>query len=106
MNINESKLKKELRDAIIDCGFIAQVILDDLPDIDRVELLEMAVRGMLAYSVGFIEIEDKSGDANWLKSEMIDSLKEFRYYVKVADYDRKKFVDDRLEEVLGNQWNN
>lgn len=103
MNIDEKKLKEDLRSAVIDCCYIAQVIINDLPDIDRIELLEMAVRGMLTYCLGAIFLENNA-DYSLLKKELQQSLIEFREHVEIADYDSEQFVNDILDEVLGEQW--
>lgn len=104
MNIDENKLKEELRDAIIDCGYIAQIVIDELPDLEQIEILEMALKSLITYSLGIIHLNDEPEKISLLRSEIVKSLDEFREYVEVSKYDKDKFIDETMDSILGNDW--
>lgn len=104
MNIDENKLKEELEDAIVDCGYIAQVVINELPDLEQIEILEMALKSLLTYSLSIIHLENSPEKVSLLKSEVVKSLTDFREYVEICDYDRDQFVDETMDSILGNDW--
>lgn len=99
--MHEEELKDELNEAIIDCGFIANLILKELPDLEQIEILELAVKSMITYSLGYIKLCDNPGNLDTLSSELEQSLTEFRENVSITDYDTQSFVENMFEEILG-----
>jgi len=87
-----------LNKAIVDCFYIADLIISELPDMPKIELLDQSIKTALTYN--FCQICEKSES----KRIIMKSLKDFRENVQIDPFNRQEFVENIIFEVLGESW--
>jgi len=95
----DERIKKELNLAIIDCFYVIDVILNDLPDIDKVVIL----RDIIQCAMTFIVSKDCKTDASCKLIEIM--INNFRKMVLIDKYDRKDFVEHFFFDKLADEDN-
>lgn len=94
----DENTKIQINQAIIDCHYVAQLIISELPDMPKIELLEDVIKTSLAFK--FCQECEKKESILYIQ----EHLRHFKSTLYISEYDRKEFLKDIILDVLGEEW--